>query len=151
MINLRKPLEYKMKLIIAALLFLSVSIAHSMDPQALEMLKSMKVDKAQISVAIDQLQSMGRITPEQAAKAKKELNGMNDADVDKYNKMAHDKIKNGDVERLMAHDFKKGTPTLEPSSVVEVPKSKRSPASAPEATQAPQVDNTKVDFSKLGQ
>lgn len=118
-----------------------------MDAASLEMLKGMKVDKAQISMAIDQLQQMGRITPEQAAKAKKDLEGLSQKDVDKYNKMAQEKIANGDADRIINHDYTKSSPKLNPTSDVV----KKEPASTAPAQPVPVTPPPTIDFSKLGQ
>lgn len=123
--------------------------AYSMDEGMVEMLKSMNIDKAQVSQMVDQLQQMGRITPDQAAKAKKELSGLTDGDLENYRKAAVQKIKSGDAERLINHDYTKSEPKLETPSVLEVKKdASRIPASEPadEVKPAP-----KIDFSKLGQ
>lgn len=139
-----------------AIAFLFSTAAMSMDDGALEMLKSMKIDKTQISSMLDNLEKMGRITPEQARKAKDELNSLNDSELKKYQDIAIKKVASGDAERIMKHDFTQSTPKLD-ASVVELPQgsspsavSNRAPASA---SPQPIVEEepAKIDFTKLGQ
>ena len=121
----------------------------AMDEAAIEMLKSMKIDKAQVSEMVDHLQKMGKITPEQAAKAKRELSGLSEKDLDKYKSAAVKKIKSGDAQRIINHDYTKSEPKLEPPSVLEVDNTQKSrmPASVPKE----KASSPKIDFSKLGQ
>lgn len=131
-----------------ALSFLLVSSAFAMDAASLEMLKSMDIDKGQVSSMLEQLQKMGQITPEQAAKAKAELNSISDAEFSKYKEVAIKKVQSGDADRIMKHDFTKGTPKLEASLVEKThatTETKRVPASVKK--EAPAV----IDFTKLGQ
>jgi hypothetical protein len=139
--------------VFSVLLLLSSFSVFAMDAGMLEMLKTMKIDKEQVATMVDELQKMGRITPEQAIKAKKELNGLTDNDLDKYKNAAVDKIKSGDANRLINHDYTKGTPKLETPSVVELPNApaQRKPASAPAAEDEAVKKETAIDFSKLGQ
>lgn len=134
------------------LIFTSFNLV-AMDDSMLEMLKTMKIDKAQVTKMVDELQKMGRITPEQASKAKKELSGLSDKELDVYKNAAVKKIKSGDAERLINHDYTKGTPKLETPSVVEIqtPVSDRKPASTLESPKDSPKNAAKIDFSKLGQ
>ncbi len=133
------------------LIFSSFSLM-AMDEGMVKMLKTMKLDKTEVANMVDQLVEMGRITPAQAANAKKELSGLTENDLDKYKKVALKKIESGEASRLIDHDYKKGMPSLDTPSVVERqnPPSGRKPASIPAPEEAPKK-NTKIDFSKLGQ
>lgn len=116
-----------------------------MDAGMMGMLKGMKIDKAEVAKMLDSMVKMGRITPEQAAKARKELNGLNDKDFEKYSEMAKKKIQSGAANQMINKDLKN---KKEPASVapantnVEAKKEKSLEES---------IDNTTIDFSKLGQ
>ncbi|MFT6070351.1 MAG: polyhydroxyalkanoate synthesis regulator phasin [Bacteriovoracaceae bacterium] len=137
---------------IAALLIFSSCSLMAMDKGMVEMLKTMKLDKTEVANMVDQLVEMGRITPAQAANAKKELSGLTESDLDKYKNAAVKKIESGEASRLIDHDYKKGMPKFDTPSVVEIqePQKGRKPASIPAPEEAPKK-NTKIDFSKLGQ
>jgi DNA-binding MarR family transcriptional regulator len=141
------------KLALTSLLILSSFNLMAVDDAMVEMLKTMKIDKSQVSQMVDQLQQMGRITPEQAAKAKKELSVLTEKDLDVYKNAAVKKIKSGDAQRLIDHDYTKGQPKLETPSVVEIqtPVKTREPASTLVSPQPESKDKSKIDFSKLGQ
>ncbi|MCO4794794.1 MAG: hypothetical protein KC493_13830 [Bacteriovoracaceae bacterium] len=133
-----------MKIIICFLFFVSV-IANAMDAGMMNMLKGMKIDKAEVSKMLDSMVKMGQITPEQAAKARKELNGLNDKDFQKYSEIAKKKIQSGAASKMMKQDLNnKKEPASVTSSKPQAPPKKQE--SLDET-----IDNTTIDFSKLGQ
>lgn len=90
-----------------------------MNPEMIKMLKEMKIDKAQVSKMLESLQKSGRITKEQAAGARKKLAGLNEKELNKYKNMAVEKVESGDANRIIKHDYTKGTPKLNAGSVIE--------------------------------
>jgi len=138
-------LEFKMKLILSFLILFSFSV-NAMDAGMMDMLKGMKIDKAEVSKMLDSMVKMGRITPEQAAKARKELNGLNDKDFEKYSEMAKKKIQSGAANNMINQNLKN---KKEPASVA--PSKKSVIKSKKEESLEESIDNTTIDFSKIGQ
>ena len=65
-----------------------------------QMMGSLKLEKKQIESMVDKLVASGRINPEEAAKAKRELASMNDNDLENIKTKAMAQVKD---KRLLDH------------------------------------------------
>ncbi|GAB4023082.1 MAG: hypothetical protein Fur0010_26270 [Bdellovibrio sp.] len=100
---------------------LMLSKAFAQHAQMLEMLKGMKLDRAQIESALQQLEKQGIVSKDEAEKARNKLSGMSDGDIDKLKTQAIDKVQKGEVpaESLKAAEGMKQGQSAAPSPQVQ--------------------------------
>lgn len=74
---------------------------HDSDYKSMEqMLGAIRLEKKQVESMVDKLMASGRINPEEAAKAKRELASMNDNDLESLKNKAIAQVKD---KRLLEH------------------------------------------------
>lgn len=120
----------------ALFLLLSLGIVYggamAQNADMLKMLQGMKIDKAQINQALEQLEKQGIVNKAEAEMARKKLNGMSDSDIQKLKSAAVDKVQSGQAppEALKAAEgMKQEKATSAPQAPAEAPAQPRMPSS----------------------